>query len=213
MATLAPAIWVEQVAGFLQVDLAFPWPLRPLTAVHLPPQQVPGLSSPTWAFHLPVAFLQLAWPETEAGPTLLVLGQAGTVLLGEAAPGLLTKVSQGTAVKNHLPHWWKQGVQIRAQAGSWQTWLPSVACHCHRQQLSPECPVLSLLHSPSTLQSFVGPHSSLGGQAWPLPSADTRLREESGPPSTAPDLNSMSGVNRTAGSATLCTPAVLGSGG
>lgn len=58
-------------------------PCDPLTAIRPPLQPAPSPSGPCWA-HLPVVFPWLVRPETEQAPHLLVLGQAGTVVLGKA---------------------------------------------------------------------------------------------------------------------------------
>lgn len=107
-----------------------------------------------------------------------MLGQAGTVVIREAATGSLTKVSRRIGEKKNLPLVVVR-LQFRAQAGSWpNSFTPS----CPSVMVN-GCPqghpwVVSPSASLSTTQYFVDPYDSPGRQALPPPLLQTlRLGE------------------------------------
>lgn len=173
LATPAPARWVKRVARVLWVHLTFPWPLWSLTAVRRPTQQA------RWALRLPVDFLRLAWPEIGAGPIPAGTGPSRDNGPWGSSPWVAQQGQQGTGCEKSPSLLMKQGLQVRAQAGCWPD-LAALSClSLSRSVATP----LSVQSSASCMhpQSFMGPHSSPGWHAQPLPSADTKAQRREWP--------------------------------
>lgn len=93
---------------------------------------------------------------------------------------------------------------MRAQAGCWPDSAVLSCLSLSWSAAAPGCPVLSLLHAPPIIHgSSQQPRKACTATAL-CSGGNSSL-------STTPDLNSTSGVNRTAGSAGVGTPAILGS--